>query len=72
MGLALSFSVCKFELHVRCINCHGETVREFSVPSDQAPMDVDDLLMSEAINRRPYICRRCDGTIGQIFGVRRV
>jgi len=72
MGLALAETACRFELHVRCANCHKETIREFLVPIDRASMDVDELLMSEAVNRVPYSCHACGGVVARIFGVRRV
>ncbi|CDN52510.1 Hypothetical protein RG1141_CH01450 [Neorhizobium galegae bv. officinalis bv. officinalis str. HAMBI 1141] len=72
MQMEMSREVRIFELHIRCENCLRESLRAVEVPNvDDAPSDEDELMESGFLGSLRFSCRRCEGTIGRLFGVSR-
>ena len=70
MQMEMTRDVRIFDLHIRCENCLRETMRAVEVPKvDDAPSDEDELVESGYLGAMRFVCRRCDGTIGRLFGV---
>lgn len=63
--------IARFELNLRCDNCLRESCQAVDIPDvPDAPTTVAELLASSVLDRQPYVCRRCDGTIGVLVSVK--
>ena len=60
----------KFKLHLRCESCLATSTRVLSVPRvEDAPVYVDELMESAALQNLPFHCGRCDSMIGHVVAV---
>lgn len=64
--------VACFRVGVVCAGCLTRFNTNLAVPAgDDAPTTVDELVESGSLERMPFRCDRCEGTIASIASVRR-
>ncbi|MBB3234400.1 hypothetical protein FHS20_001240 [Phyllobacterium endophyticum] len=68
MGFALEECNRVFALHVRCVNCIRESVKEI-FGGQGGPSDVDELIESGLIEQVRFECVHCESAIGQLVAI---
>lgn len=62
--------VASFKIFVRCCDCLSNGSVRLDIPDvEDAPTSVDELTESAALGSVRFTCAKCEGTIGDIFGI---
>ncbi|TXM65843.1 hypothetical protein [Methylobacterium sp. WL120] len=63
----------RFEMGLRCHNCHHMTKRMIESPDlEDAPTCVDELLVSAWLQRQSFACAECENPIATLVSVQQL
>lgn len=63
----------RFRVNVLCANCQRTNVHDLAVPdAEDAPDDIDSLVESAFLQRRRFVCPKCESSIGLVAAIRQM